>query len=99
MAIVPHSQYIIVMTSHVETLTSDSIVSLPKEAVEAIGLHPGEQYEVLVEGDRIVVQPSLQRKRPTVEEVRRIVRELQDMNAGQPSLEDEYFATRDKDKW
>ena len=44
-------------------------------------------------------QPFEDRKREARARVDQIAQELRSMFAGQPSLEDEYFRTRDVDKW
>jgi hypothetical protein len=44
-------------------------------------------------------EPSEDRKREARARVAQIAQELRSMFAGEPSLEDEYFQTRDADKW
>ena len=77
------------------TLTTQATVTpeglrLPLEVMEKLALAPGSQVSIIIHPS----SPGLGRVR--AEET---VQRLRAMLGNGPSLEDEYFATRDKDKW
>ncbi|WP_396272278.1 AbrB/MazE/SpoVT family DNA-binding domain-containing protein [Granulicella arctica] len=76
----------------------DGQLVLPAEVQKTLGISPGSRVEIVIH-DRYV--ELVQQDRPPFNQIaaRNAMRALQGSHAGQPSLEDEYFQNRDKDKW
>jgi len=70
------------------TVDSDGNVLIPPAMRSFLGISPGTPVVVRVESGRIVIEP-----------LERMLKELQELFAGGPSLEDELYKDRRSDKW
>ena len=103
------------MAAQIAILDSPDTLHLPAEAQAALRLHAGSRIAITIEENRVVLQPAdeppidaaseksklltEQDEREARARVEEFTNALQSLFAGQPSLEDEYFRTRDTDKW
>ncbi len=71
---------------------------LPPEIQRTLGISPGAKVEIVVQGHHVEITPR-ECLSFDPERARKALETLQGMFAGEPSLEDEYLLTRDKDKW
>ena len=86
------------MERQVATVAYDGQLTLPAEVQSALGIAPGSEVEIVVHDQeiRLVIQ---EKRRVSQAETDQIISELRGMFKGEPSLEDEYFRDRDRDKW
>ncbi len=79
------------------TVGFDGELVLPPEVQRTLGIAPGSRVEIVVQGRHVEITrenaPSLTGK------AQKALENLHGIFAGEPSLEDEYFRTRDKDRW
>jgi AbrB family looped-hinge helix DNA binding protein len=80
------------------TVSTDGQLVLPAKVQSELGIPPGARVEIVLRDRDIRLLVQDQERLPATD-ARRIIDELRGMFAGEPSLEDEYFQTRDKDKW
>ena len=80
------------------TVGFDGELVLPPEIQRTLGIAPGSRVEIVVQGRHVEITP---RERPIIdrERAQKALENLHGIFAGEPSLEDEYFLTRDKDRW
>jgi len=86
------------MERQIAILNNDGQLVLTPEVQSALGIPPQSKVEVVVD-DREIRLLVPDQRRVSEEEARRIMGELRGMFAGEPSLEDECFRDRDRDKW
>jgi AbrB family looped-hinge helix DNA binding protein len=86
------------MERQIATVDNNGQLLLPAEVQSALGIPPGSEVEILVQDQEIRLLVQGKRRLPEAD-ANRIINELRGIFAGEPSLEDEYFRDRDKDKW
>ncbi len=86
------------MATTIATVTPEGL-ALPADFMAELNLQPGTQITVTI-GDRLYDLFGVTRSAPALRQSpSTVISNLQNMFAGEPSLEDEYFRNRDKDKW
>lgn len=88
------------MATTTATVTSEGI-SLPADFMAEVELEPGSRIKVSVASEPakelVLVVDNKPRKTPA--EIEQAVKKFRSRFAGGPSLEDEYFRNKEKDKW
>jgi AbrB family looped-hinge helix DNA binding protein len=74
------------------TVDPNGQLTLPSQIPAALGLSAGTEVEIVTDGNCITLSP--RRPARSAEEVKLLVKELQDMFRGKPSLEDELYEMR-----
>jgi AbrB family looped-hinge helix DNA binding protein len=66
------------------TLSAKGQVVIPKDVRDALGLKPGQAFDIIKSGDSVVLRPVFEKSGQTVEEITARIREIASSYTGPP---------------